>query len=311
MTPSGIIQIDEDTHFVDVLHQGRRAAIGTGVVRCPATGELALMDPGPEITSETLREKLAALGFGFSDVTQILVSHIHLDHCMASGSVARENPDARVFVHEIGAPHMVDPARLLRSAARIWGDRLESLWGRFPPVPEEQIVTVADGDQARVGDRRFEVVYTPGHARHHVVFFERARGAAWLGDAGGVSLVGGPVVPVGPPPEMEPPLWEASIDRILALKPDRLVFTHFGASEDAEGHFADLRARLRAWSARVKADLGSDVGDDASKAKAFREWAKRELEESLPPEAVEDYRRAPAFGETWWGLARYWRKQGA
>lgn len=305
------MHIDESTRFVDLRHLGHAEAIGTGVLQLE--GGVALVDPGPTSCLEELRARLDELGHAIGDVHAILLTHIHLDHATASGAIVREAPRARVYVHPRGARHMVDPDRLLSSARRIYGDEMERLWGEFVPVPTDAVVEVDEGDTVEPGDRRLEVAYVPGHAKHHVAYHEPATGTAWVGDVGGIRMPGGVPVPVTPPPDIDVETWLASMERVLAWAPRRIVSTHFGPFDDPESHFAELGRRLREWAARVHESLGGDDPDledpdrDRERAREFAEWLKRDLASRMSVETARRYTAAFGYEDSWWGLARYWR----
>ncbi len=310
-TPVTVQRIDDDTHFVDIRHLGRPGAIGTGVLEHAAG--IALVDPGPTSCLEELRCRLEELGHALVDVDAILLTHIHLDHAMASGAIAREAPRARVYVHPRGARHMIDPSRLLASAERIYGSEMERLWGEFVPVPASSVVEVDEGHAVELGGRRLDVAYVPGHAKHHVAYHEEAAGTAWIGDVGGIRLPGGLPVPVTPPPDIDVEAWLASMDRVLARAPRRIVCTHFGPFDDPEAHFAELRRGLRKWAARVRESLDVDDPDrddpdrDERRAREFAEWLKRDLATRMPSEVAGKYTATFGYEDSWWGLARYWR----
>ncbi|MCY3545784.1 MAG: MBL fold metallo-hydrolase [Gemmatimonadetes bacterium] len=309
-TPA-VHDIGSGAAMVDLHHQGSPSIIGVGVLELPAGG-VALVDPGPEARLHALRDGLAALGRTLEDVRAILLTHIHLDHATAAGAIVREAPGAVVHVHAVGAPHMADPSRLLASAGRIYGDAMATLWGEFLPVPRESIRVVDEGDAVAPGGRRFEVAYVPGHAKHHVAYCEAATGTAWVGDVGGIRIRGGPAIPVTPPPDIDVALWKASMDRVTAWRPERIVATHFGPYGDVEAHFAELAGELDAWALRVRESLNDDAfANDHERARAFSDWVARRVAEQVSPAHTELYGTASGFFDSWWGLARYWRKRGA
>ena len=208
---------------------------------------------------------------------------------------------------------MVDPARLLASAGRIYGAAMATLWGDFLPVPRGSIREVGEGDVVALGGRRFEVAYVPGHAKHHVAYYEAATGTAWVGDVGGIRIRGGPVLPVTPPPDIDVEVWGASMDRVMAWGSGRIVATHFGAYGDVAEHFAELRERLAAWAGWVGESVGmggpGDPRADRERARAFAEWVTAGLRAEVPEELADLYAAASGFRDSWWGLARYWRKR--
>jgi len=306
-------RLDAVTSFVDLRHQGRPRAIGTGVLELD--DGIALVDPGPTACLGELRARLETLDHALPDVRAILLTHIHLDHATAAGAIIREAPHAIVCVHPRGAEHMVDPTRLLASARRLYGDAMDALWGEFVPVPAAAVRRVDEGDQVTLGRRSLTVAYTPGHAKHHVAYFEESAGTAWVGDVGGIRIPPGVTVPVTPPPDIDLAAWNDSMDRVLAWRPHRIVPTHFGPSEDPGRHFEELRAGLARWAEVVRESLRGDAGHgpdparDASRAKRFADWLEEDLRSRMPPEHVDAYTGAFGFEDSWWGLARYWRKR--
>ena len=303
--------------IVDLRHQGLPSIIGVGVLELD--DGVALVDPGPEARLGALGAGLAEMGHSLESVRAVLLTHIHLDHATAAGAIVREAPRARVYVHAVGAPHMADPSRLLASAGRIYGDQMATLWGEFLPVPRGSLRAVDEGDAVvlggRRGGRRFEVAYVPGHAKHHVAYYEAATGTAWVGDVGGIRIEGGPVLPVTPPPDIDVEGWKSSMERVMAWGPERIVPTHFGAYGDVAAHFAELRTGLDAWAAWVREGVGvegeraSAPADDAEQARGFAEWITAGLRERVSEDHVGLYATASGFRDSWWGLARYWRKR--
>src|SRR5437764_802492 len=183
-----------DTNWV-----GRPRSIAAALLE--ADGHRALVDPGPASTLPALREELAARRLSVADLDALLLTHIHLDHAGASGSLVRENPRLAVYVHQLGAPHMIDPTKLLASAARLWPDTLQQLFGEAVPVPAENFRILEGGETIQLGSRKIEVAYTPGHASHHVSYFEDAEGVAFVGDTAGIKIEGHSyAMPATPPP---------------------------------------------------------------------------------------------------------------
>lgn len=307
--------LDPRTSIVDLKFQGFDLAIGTGVLE--TGGGVALVDPGPTTCLAALEAGLREAGFGLADVRAVLLTHIHLDHATAAGTIVRRVPEARVYVHPVGAIHMIRPERLLASAGRIYGDLMETLWGEFLPVPAESVTEVDEGDTVRLGDRALRVAYTPGHAKHHVAYFEEDGGTAWVGDAGGIRIPPGGAIPVTPVPDIDVEAWNASMERVMEWDPDRIIPTHFGAVDDPPAHFAELRDELARWARHVRESLGSedpadpDTSADPARARAFVGWVEENLRGRMPAEPVDTYLNAFGAGDSWWGLARYWRKRAA
>ena len=305
--------LDTRTSIVDLRFQGYALAIGTGVLESSAG--IALVDPGPTTCLPALEAGLGDAGFALTDVRAILLSHIHLDHATAAGTIVSRVPEARVYVHPVGAIHMIRPERLLASAGRIYGDQMETLWGEFLPVPAESVTDVDEGDSVRLGDRTLRVAYTPGHAKHHVAYFEEEAGTVWAGDVGGIRIPPGGVIPVTPVPDIDVEAWNASMERVMEWDPERIIPTHFGGVEDPAAHFAELREELARWARYVRESLGNedptdpDTSADPARARRFTAWVEEDLRARMPAESVDTYVSAFGARDSWWGLARYWRKR--
>lgn len=290
-----------DLHFL-----GTPDIIATGLLTGP--DGVALIDPGPSTTLGTLRAALAERGASLSDVRGILLTHIHLDHAGATGSLIAECPAATVFVHEVGAPHLVDPSKLLASATRLYGADMDRLWGEVRPVPADRITIVGDERISVVG-HTVEVAKTPGHASHHVSYFLPDTGVAFVGDTAGLCRSSQRIVlPATPPPDIDLDVWRASTQRILAWHPGVLFLTHFGPHRSPRVHFSDLWTRMEDWSRRVRGQL-QQPGDDSAKAAAFQDEVLAELARATSRDEAQAYSKAGRFDFSWNGLARYWRKQ--
>ncbi len=292
---------------IDHEYAGAREIIATLVL--DTDGGYALVDPGPSITLPTLRAKLLALGIPISAISTLLLTHIHLDHAGAAGSLVRENPRTAVYVHERGAPHLADPTKLLSSAKRLYGDAMDQMWGEFLAVPEANLHILKGGERLRVGSRTLEVLYTPGHASHHVSYFDTSDGAVFVGDTAGLRLANRPLVsPVTPPPDIDLELWEASLRQIESRSPERLFLTHFGFADRVDWHFAELRRQHRVWAQRVR-DSFANTGEDSDRIAAFVRSATDDFRGVLPAAECVLYERAGGLELSWQGLARYWRKR--
>jgi len=272
---------------LDLLHLGRERVIGVYLLE--TDDGLALFDCGPSTCVPALKDRLREHGLELGDVRHLLLSHIHLDHAGAAGILVREHPALQVHVSPIGAPHLVDPSRLERSARRLYGDEFDALWGELAPVPQENVHETAD----RV--LGLECFPSPGHASHHVCYLDADR-TLWAGDAAGVRVQPSRfVLPPTPPPEFELDTWERTLDEIEARRPERLALIHFGVADDPAEHLAELRRRLRSWTERV--------GEGASEEE-FEAAALAELGADAPP-----YEQAMPFWQSYAGLRRYWDKR--
>jgi glyoxylase-like metal-dependent hydrolase (beta-lactamase superfamily II) len=270
------------SRLIDTMHLGRDRVIGAydfdGVV----------VDPGPASTVQTLLSEV--------EPRVLLLTHIHLDHAGATGVLVRRFPELKVYVHERGAPHLIDPSRLLKSAAQLYGEDMERLWGEVVPVPEQNITVLSGGETVE----GFRVEYAPGHASHHVVYLHESTGDAYVGDVGGVRVPpsGFGLAPT-PPPDIDLEKWNASLDLVEAWQPRRLALTHFGFVDDVPAQIGKVRDWLDEWgplardlsteefAARVEARMREAAGDEAGDR----------LVQAAPPDQLH------------LGLARYWRKK--
>lgn len=269
--------------LIDVRHLGRERVIGCWVL------DGVLIDPGPTSSLENLLEAL-----GGETPRALLLTHVHLDHAGASGTIVRRWPELPVYVHERGARHLADPAKLLASAGRLYGDQMEHLWGEVAPVPERNLRPLSGGEKL-LG---FEVAYTPGHASHHVSYLHTDSGRAFVGDTAAVRIPPSDfVLPPTPPPDIDLDLWNRSIDRILEWEPTSLGLTHFGAVEDPGGHLRVVRDRLR-----EQAELARELP-----AEEFERELRERAMRAADPETVAAMLQAVPPEQQWPGLERYLR----
>jgi glyoxylase-like metal-dependent hydrolase (beta-lactamase superfamily II) len=274
---------DDLPRIIDLMHLGVPHALGALV------HDGWLVDPGPERT-------LPALLAGLGDETPrgILLTHIHFDHAGSAGALAARFPHVEVWVHERGAPHIVDPTRLVRSARGVFGDHFDRLWGEVVPVPAERLRVVTGDEHAGP----WQVAYTPGHAKHHVSYLHEPTGVAFTGDVTGIRISGGPAVPPTPPPDIDPPLWHASIARIAEWNPRALAYMHYGVSTDVPEHLADVDEALARFTEEAR------TAGFEQMTTFVREWVRARAAGDLLP----SYGAAGPYEGTHGGLARYWQQ---
>jgi glyoxylase-like metal-dependent hydrolase (beta-lactamase superfamily II) len=271
---------------IDTMHLGRDRVIAAHEVR----GDL-IVDPGPASAVDTLLEGLSG------EPRAVLLTHIHLDHASATGALVRRWPDLRVYVSEVGAPHMVEPKKLLESAGRLYGpENMDRLWGEVLPVPAANVVALAGGEEVE----GFRVEHVPGHASHHLVWLDLAEGDAYVGDMAGVRIPPGDfTVAPTPPPEIDVEAWMASIELIEGLGADRLRLTHFGVAEDVGAQLERVRESL---AVQAEAARGGDRD-------RFLEVLDGRIDAGTDPETALSLRQASPPDQLWQGLERYWRKR--
>jgi glyoxylase-like metal-dependent hydrolase (beta-lactamase superfamily II) len=275
-----------------------------------AAAEPALIETGPQTSSEAVLHNLDRLGYGPADLAHIVVTHVHLDHAGGAGTIAERFPNATVWVSERGARHLADPTRLVESTARAYGpDRMREMFGFVEPIAAERLRALADGDVVPLGDRALEAMYTPGHASHHVALRDAATGAVFTGDALGVHLPDVRVLrPATPPPDFDLELARASIERIRT-RADLLLLSHFGPVAEVD-HLCELATRrLLDWSDDVRAAL--EVGAELDRVVEIleRRGAAEYREDSGQPIDLERYDVLSSIRMNATGMIRYWQKR--
>lgn len=292
---------------LDLNWRGEPRCIATALVR--SDNFAGLVDPGPGSTLETLRQQLAAQQLRVADLQAIFLTHIHLDHAAATGALVRENPALQVYVHTRGAPHMSDPSKLLSSAERLYGERMQALFGDFLPVPQANLRILEGGETLPIGSRELRVFYTPGHASHHVTYYDATERVAFVGDTAGICMEGNRfILPATPPPDISLELWNASLDLIAQLHPRRLFLTHFGFSDQPDRHLQAYRERLKHWGA-LTADILARAKDQNEAVREFARAVAAEAAEFLSPSELSHYVFNGALQLSLLGLARYHQKR--
>ncbi len=275
---------------LDLLHLAHERVIGCYVLQ--TDDGPALFDCGPASDVDTLRARLDERGLAVTDLRHLLLSHIHLDHAGATGVLVREHPGLQVHVSEVGAPHLVDPSKLISSASRLYGDQLGPLWGEIVPVPDENVHVVGSDVLG------LECFPSPGHAGHHVCYLDRD-GTLYAGDAAGVRITPSPyVLPPTPPPEIDVEAWHATVVEIRRRTPERLALIHFGVFDGVERHLDELERRLDAWTALVAGGAEEPEFVDAALA-------------DLDGVAANEYAQAMPLEQSYAGLRRYVDKRTA
>lgn len=270
---------------IDVLHLGRDRVI------CAYEVDGVIVDPGPASTLETLIDRLGA-----TEPRALLLTHIHLDHAGATGVLCRRYPNLKVYVHELGAPHLVDPSKLLKSTGRLYGADMWELWGEVAPVPEERITALSGGETVE----GFRVAYTPGHASHHVCYLHEDSGDAYVGDVAGVRIppYAHTIAPT-PPPDIDVEAWLDSLHTLASWSPQTLGLTHFGQVTEVTEHIHRVRAALVAAADHARLD-----GEER-----FIARLEEELGDATDPATVEVFEQAMPPVQLYMGLERYWRKK--
>jgi len=296
MAPTRIVTLD-------LNFQGRPHSIASFLIK-HSDGAI-LIESGPGSTLASLEAGLAKESFSPRDVTHVLLTHIHLDHAGAAGWLARQG--AEIYVHPVGAPHMVNPEKLLASATRIYGDKMDTLWGEFLPVPESQLKVVNDAEEIVIGNHKFRPINTPGHAEHHYAYlFEDV---LFSGDIGGVRIPGFSYLRVPmPPPELHIERWHESITRLRRENFSRVAPTHFGVYDDPEWQLEEVEKGLDSAVRWLEKTMPSDPPIEELR-QSFTEWMMAEGQKvGLNEEVSKAYEVANPPGMSADGLLRYWKK---
>jgi glyoxylase-like metal-dependent hydrolase (beta-lactamase superfamily II) len=307
------IAINDGLFLIDLHFQGVAGVIAAYLLVGP-DGDLALIETGPGSTIPALLDGIRSAGFDPAKVRKLIVTHIHLDHAGAAGELLRDvMPQATLYVHSAGAPHMIDPSKLIASAQRIYQDQMDRLWGAFLPVPENRLVVLDDGMTVEAAGRQLQALYTPGHAVHHLAYYDPAGGGhLFTGDVAGVRMQGFNYVrPPTPPPDIDLALWHSSIERMMSLNPlpGSIYLTHFGPFTDAPRHLHELGARLDIWAGIVQ--IAMRDGQDREQVQNTLEMAGTpalRIQAGDDEAAIARYELAGNYPMSVDGLIRYWRK---
>jgi len=310
--------------YIDLNFLGRPEIIATAILH--GTAGVALVDPGPSTTLAHLTTSLTRKGIRFEDVRQILITHIHLDHAGGVGSILAKFPHIEVVVHQRGAPHLVDPSKLVASAGRIYQQDMERLWGDVTPVEKERLTVIEGGETLSIVGREIATAYTPGHASHHVSYFDTGSRVAFVGDTAGIcrpstelrapraSVEGRGsstfVMPPTPPPDIDVEAWRRSGERILAWDPDTIFLTHFGPRHGARQHLQAMFENIDEWSRTVRRLLKDAALDEQQRQERFVDETYTGIKRRIGETDAADYVRAGGLNYSYQGLARYWRKRG-
>lgn len=295
-----------DVFLLDTKHLGSAGKLGVYLLPA-AKGSFALIETGPGSTLDTVKAAITEAGFKLSKLDSILLTHIHLDHAGAAGALAQES-GATVYVHARGFKHLQDPSTLLASAERIYADQMIPLWGTMTAIPEAQLRSLAGGESFKLLGHRLEVLYTPGHASHHLAFLVNKKDL-FTGDAANIRLTGSAVIrPALPPPDINLELWQESIKRMLAARARRLMLTHFGVVEDVLTHLEAVPERNQEWANEILQGMqeGEDMSGLTARIAAFGNAEL--LAYDCPAEVMKRHQEASNYEMTVAGLMRYWQK---
>ena len=305
MNTDGITPLPADVRLIDALHLGQPHVIGVYLL---LGDQPALVDPGPSSTLASVEAGLAAHGLKLEDLHSIFLTHIHLDHAGVTGTLVERYPHLRVYVHQRGAPHLIAPEKLIRSATRLYGDAMDIMWGTMLPVPELALTVLSGGELCASAGAHCASMICP-YASHHVCYFDEGSGAVFVGDTGGACRPDAPTPrPATPPPDIDIEAWQRSLDTLRSLDPTALLLTHYGPAYQPAAYIEDYRAELLRWAEFVRAGLASGA-DEATQIAQLSALATARLDPAIAPADITLYEQASSSALSWQGLARYWRKR--
>ena len=303
-----VTPLKSNTWQISLPFLGEEGIIGSYLLA--GGNELAIIDPGPGSMVEPLLNAIRQAGFTPEDVTHLLATHVHLDHAGSVGSLVKLMPNATIYAHSKGVPHLLDTTKVVASATRIYGNRMQKLWGEIESAPANRVRTLEAGDALDVAGRRLEVHYTPGHAIHHVVFFDTHSGDLFAGDTAGVRLQDVDYVrPPTPPPDIDLEAWFESIDAIKQLQPAVLYLGHFGPTYNAAHHLERLRDQLILWGNYVLGAMREGKSEQEILALLIAQTEPALTSVTDAPRATERYEIATNYAMTVQGYMRYWKKK--
>jgi len=290
-------------HTLDLLFQGMPGIIAAYLI--PHSHGALLIDCGPGSTIPALEQSLARHGYAPDNITDVLLTHIHLDHAGAVGRLARQG--ARIHVHEIGAPHLIDPKILLSSAKRIYLENMYQLWGEFLPVPGENLHILQANDTIEIEGLVFKALDTPGHAYHHMAYlFE---GTCFSGDVGGIRMAGPRflLLPT-PPPELNFDKWRQSLNALQTTDITHFATTHFGIHDDPAWHLHALAGAIEDFEVWMESKINKIITIEENRV-LFTDWTRTIFEKiGLTEAEIDNYELGMPSWMSVDGMARYWTK---
>ncbi len=290
-------------HILDLHFQNYEHAIAAFLVET-REGPV-LIESGPYSTFKHLEKALLHHGYKVSDIKHLLLSHIHFDHAGAAWAFAEQG--ATIYVHPFGAPHMHDPTKLVTSATLIYGDQMETLWGKMKGIPENKLKPINHEEMIEIGGENFKALHTPGHAKHHIAW--QWKDTIFTGDVAGVKIEGGRVLPPCPPPDINIEDWMHSIDLILSKNPNKLLLTHFGEEQNPTIHMQDLKEILNDWAQWMKKKWEAG-GSNEDITSDFIAYTSQQLKDrGVSDHGIKQYEVANPSWMSVTGLIRYWKKK--
>jgi glyoxylase-like metal-dependent hydrolase (beta-lactamase superfamily II) len=289
--------------IIDIQFLGVKSAIACFLIK--SSKGLVMIETGPSTSYKIISQELNNLGYNIKDVKHVFITHIHLDHSGGAWKFAENG--AKIYVHPNGAKHLKNPQKLIESATKIYGNKMDFLWGKIKKIDKKKIQTVEHKEKIIIGDTIIKSLHTPGHAEHHIAW--KINDEIFAGDVAGAKIFDGPVLPACPPPEIDLEKWENSIDIIIKENPKCLYLTHFGKTKDVDNHLKDLKKILWDWAKWIKKN--NDKFDDVDTlTEKFKNYVNNFLKNlNLSENLINQYYTANPPYMSVSGLLRYWNKK--
>lgn len=285
-----------DLNFLDT-----KQSIGSFLI--PTAKGPVLIESGPETTFSVLKAGIEKAGYKIEDIHAVLLTHIHFDHAGAAWKFAKNG--TKIYVHQVGLPHLANPEKLWNSAAQIYGDDMNRLWGKMEPIPEDLLIAANDGDVIDFGNVQFKVIYTPGHAVHHNAY--QLNDVIFTGDVAGCKIANGPVVPPCPPPDIDLVLWKKSIQKLKDANPSALYLTHFARQEHPVQLLEELEMELDNWANFIKPFFDAGIPADEIVPQFMQFTSQAFKAKGLTDTEIQIYEYANPSWMSVNGLLRYWK----
>ena len=288
--------------IIDIQFLGVKSAIACFLIK--SSKGLVMIETGPSTSYKIISQELNNLGYNIKDVKHVFITHIHLDHSGGAWKFAENG--AKIYVHPNGAKHLKNPQKLIESATKIYGNKMDFLWGKIKKINKKKIQTVEHKEKIIIGDTIIKSLHTPGHAEHHIAW--KINDEIFAGDVAGAKIFDGPVIPACPPPEIDIEKWENSIDIIIKENPKCLYLTHFGKINDVDNHLNDLKKILWDWANWIKNN--NKFNDVETLTKEFKNYVNDFLISlNLSEDLINQYYTANPPYMSVSGLLRYWNKK--
>ena len=288
--------------IIDINFLNQKAAVGCFLIKDGK--DFVLIETGPSLYYEEIKKSLNKINVDINKIKNVLVTHIHLDHSGGAWKFAKNG--SKIYVHPKGTPHLISPERLMSSATKIYGEKMDVLWGGVEGINSDQVISVEDNEIIKIGGLEFKSLHTPGHANHHISW--QFNDSIFTGDVAGAKIENGPVLPACPPPDIDLEKWELSLKTLEKENPKKLYLTHFGEHKNVKNHLHELRVSLSDWSLWIK-EKKEVFLDNKTLTENFNKYVYNKIKQrKISSNLIDQYYAANPPYMSVIGLKRYWEK---